>query len=172
MQLISLLVTWLAYVAFPILSTEAHLLTQSEPISTADYAGIWVGHTETGEFKLLLEEHKNYLMPNGLGYDIIIGRPSYTYKGSNLKNESSSKSGNKSILSGGIDSRFPGQLSGVFHDDVNHKSVNVRLSFIDSSRNKILWRVTGENEVIITKPGDKFLPGISVPNTIVLEKVK
>lgn len=172
MQLIFSFITWLAYVSPFMLPPEASRPTQMKQISTADYAGTWVGRTATSEFKLVLEERKNYRLPNNLYYDVIIGRHSFVTKGSTLKNESLSKSSDSFVLFGMFDSRFPGQLSAVFHDDVNHKSVNVRVSFVAGNKNKILWQVTGENEVIITKPGVKFLPGISVPTSFTLEKVK
>jgi hypothetical protein len=175
MYLTPLFITWLVC-ALPFrLSTNIIRLTQTTQISTGDYAGTWIGHTATSEFKLVLEERKNYRLPNGRDYDIIVGRHSFITKGSDLRNESLSNSPSKFALLGMLDSRFPGQLSAGFTDDVNYKSVNVRLSFVDDSKTKLLWHVTSENEVIISKlskPGAKLIPGISVPTTLTLEKVK
>ena len=171
MQLIFLLITWLVCVSPFKPSTNVTRPTQTELISTADYVGTWVGHSATGEFKLVLEERKNYRMVNNRDYDIIVGWPYFTAKGS-THNESLPKSAGSSILVGMFDSRFPGQLSAGFQDEINHKSVDVKLSFADASRSKILWQVIGENEYVITKPGAKFLPGLSVPTSSILEKVK
>lgn len=172
MQLTSLLtVLLLAITQFSPFKTNSQKL-DSTSLKLSDFAGTWVGHTSTGEFKLVLEERKNYPLPTGQTYDVIVGRHSYQVQGATSKNESLSKSTDKFILIGGFDRKHTGQLFVVFTDEVNHKVFHVKLAFTDEHKTKLLWQVIEATETVTINSQNTPSPGVSVPSSIALKKAQ
>ena len=137
----------------------------------ADYIGTWVGHTSTGEFKIVLAERKNHRFWDGTVANLITGRHSYVTN-SGVKNESLSKPADEYVLSGMPDRNNPEYVFATFRDEVNHKSTQIRLSFVGNDKTRLSWVMLRENETMNTDPTIKVLPGVSVPTSLLLTKVE
>ncbi|MGI4871896.1 MAG: hypothetical protein ACRYFX_12060 [Janthinobacterium lividum] len=171
MQLISLfaplLLALLQFLPGPTVSTPRYQIEDK----LAPYVGTWVGHTPASEFKLVLGERKNFHIANSTPVDIIIGRHSYVTKDGPV-NESLSLPADKFVLSCLVDDDNPGGLFGSFEDRVNRKPVSIRLSFTNPAKTQLSWVIVREREAWSFDPAKPVLPGVSVPSSLVLTKVK
>ena len=145
---------------------------QPEPASLPDYVGTWVGHTPTGEFKLVLQELKSHPMPDGNKYDFIVGRHSYTTTESSVRSESLSMPSGDYALSALPYYEDRQKLFATFSDNVNHKSFQVLLSFVNGDKTKLSWEILRQNETWVFDAALRPLPGASVPTSVVLTKVE
>ena len=163
----------------PLLLVLLHLLpgppARAPRYQTADplapYVGTWIGHTPTGEFTLVLEERKQFHVGNSNLGDLITGLHSYVTQ-SGPVNESLSLPANKIVLSCAADENNPGGLYGSSWDDVNRRRFRVKLSFANADKTKLLWLYAGQMEAWSLDPAKPVLPGLSVPTSLVLTKVK
>ncbi|MGI4871897.1 MAG: hypothetical protein ACRYFX_12065 [Janthinobacterium lividum] len=163
----TLLLTLLHYVPGPNASVPRY---QTED-TLAPYVGTWVGHTPTGEFKLVLEERKQFHIGTSNLGDIIVGWHAYATQDGPV-NESLSLPANKFVLICLVDDDNPGGIFGSFGDGVNRKSVNIRMSFTNAAKTQLSWVIVREKEAFSFDPAKPVLPGVSVPSKLILTKVK
>ena len=137
----------------------------------APYVGMWVGHTSTGEFKLVLEERKQIHVGDlNLG-DWIMGQYSYVTQ-DGLVNESLSLPAGKFSLSCATDEDNSGKIHGSFIDVASHRRFDIKMSFTNAERTQLTWSITGRQEYISLGPAKPVLTGVSVPTYVILTKVK
>ena len=171
MQLTSLFAPLLLALLQVLSGPPAHAPRYQAGDTLASYVGTWVGHTPTGEFTLVLEERKQFSFLNSPAVDVLLGRHAYVTPDGPV-NESLSLPADKLVLMCSVDDNKPDGLSGTFYDDVNRRGVNIRLSFADAAKTQLVWAITGLREAWSLDPSKPILPGVSVPTSLVLTKVK
>lgn len=171
MQLISLFAPLLLALLHLLSGPPTHAPRYQAGDTLAPYVGTWIGHTPKGEFKLVLEEYKQFHIDEYMKRDLIMGRYSYvTLDGS--ANESLSLPADRFSLSCFADEKNFGEVYGSFEDGVNRRSFYIKMSFTNAEKTQLAWRITGKQEAISLSSDKPTLPGVYVPASVVLTKVK
>lgn len=171
MQLNTLLTTLLLALLQVVLEPKVNAPRYQAEDTLAPYVGTWVGHTSTGEFKLVLEERKKYHISDAVSPDIITGRHSYVTQDGPV-NESLSLPAGRFVLACFADNKNPGGVYGSFEDRVNRRNVDIKMSFTNTNKTQLSWVISGMREAMSVDPAKPVLPGVSVPSNLVLTKVE
>lgn len=160
---------FLILINFAVTGTSLRLFLPQD-IKMSKYIGTWEGNTPDGTFKIVLKEKKNFLMPNGKTYNVIIGKHSYISNKSKVKNESISKSDDNFVLFSIPEISNSVSLPMTFTDNINHKILHISLTLL--SDNKALqWKVDKETETFTINSIDLPVKGVSIPTDLIMKKI-